>query len=32
MLDDLRNRGDRQQLYYFKVVMGMGPVPKPRGR
>jgi hypothetical protein len=32
MLDDLRNRGDRQQLYYFKVVIGMGPAPRPRGR
>jgi dienelactone hydrolase len=33
MLDDLRNRGDRQQLYYFKVVMGMmNTAPKPKGR
>jgi acetyl esterase/lipase len=32
MLDDLRNRGDRQQLYYFKVVMGMGAAPKSKGR
>ncbi len=29
MLEDLRIRGDRQQLYYYKVTMG---TPKPRGR
>jgi dienelactone hydrolase len=29
MLNDLRVRGDRQQLYYFKVPTGM---PKGRGR
>ena len=27
MLEDLRIRGDRQQLYYFKVVMGANPNP-----
>ncbi len=30
MLDDLRNRGDRQQLYYFKVVPGMNNSNGPR--
>jgi acetyl esterase/lipase len=30
MLEDLRIRGDRQQLYYYKVVMGNGPKPKAR--
>jgi dienelactone hydrolase len=32
MLEDLRNRGDRQQLYYLKVVMGTGNGPRPKGR
>ncbi len=32
MLEDLRIRGDRQQLYYFKAVMGMGVSPRPKGR
>jgi pimeloyl-ACP methyl ester carboxylesterase len=33
MLDDLRNRGDRQQLYYFKAVIGMAnPGPRTKGR
>ena len=30
LLEDLRIRGDRQQLYYFKVVMGNNPKPKGR--
>jgi len=29
MLEDLRIRGDRQQIYYYKVTMG---APRPRGR
>ena len=29
LLEDLRFRGDRQQLYYFKVVMGSNPT-RPR--
>ena len=32
MLEDLRIRGDRQQLYHFKVGMGGGGGAKPRGR
>lgn len=32
MLDDLRNRGDRQQLYYFKATVGTSPATKARGR
>ncbi len=31
MLEDLRVRGDRQQLYYFKAVMGQAG-PRPKGR
>ena len=30
MLEDLRIRGDRQQLYYLKVVMGGSPRTKAR--
>ena len=30
MLEDLRIRGDRQQLYYLKVAMGNNPRPKGR--
>jgi dienelactone hydrolase len=32
MLEDLRIRGDRQQIYYFKIVMGMGANPRTKGR
>jgi dienelactone hydrolase len=33
MLEDLRIRGDRQQIYYMKVVMGMGNnLPRTKGR
>jgi dienelactone hydrolase len=32
MLEDLRIRGDRQQLYYMKVVMGGSPAPRTKGR
>ena len=32
MLEDLRIRGDRQQLYHFKVGVGSGGGTKPRGR
>ncbi len=31
MLEDLRVRGDRQQLYYFKATQGQAG-PRPRGR
>lgn len=33
MLEDLRIRGDRQQIYYMKVTMGMpSGNPRPKGR
>ncbi len=32
MLEDLRIRGDRQQLYYMKVVVGMSNGPRTKGR